>query len=447
MSSFKTIISSVYLSSRFYYSGLAVVFVFAASFFVPVLFSLAQLMLVALIIFTLFDALILYRNMQGMTAVREVPEKLSNGDENDIKITIQNHYGYDVRASVIDELPQEFQIRDFEVKRLLKSGHTETIIYHLRPVFRGEIQWGSLYVKTSTPVGLVIRNYKFNQNQEAAVYPSFIQLKKYELLSFSQKLHRYGIKKIRKIGHTMEFEKIKDYIPGDDFRTVNWKATAKAGKLMVNQYQDEKSQPVYCIIDRGRMMKLPFNGLSLLDYAINASLVICDLVLRKQDYAGMFSFSRKVENRVKADRRGLQMTKIIEALYNVKTDFFESHYGRLYADISQNIPQRSLLLLFTNFETMDGLNRQLPYLKAISRSHLLIVIFFQNTELEHITQYPANNVREVYDKIVAEKFIYEKKLIVSELKKYGIQSILTKPENLTIDTINKYLEVKARGMF
>jgi len=104
------------------------------------------------------------------------------------------------------------------------------------------------------------------------------------------------------------------------------------------------------------------------------------------------------------------------------------------------------LLLFTNFETMDGLNRQLPYLKAIARSHLLIVIFFQNTELDTIVHEPANSTQEIFDKIIGEKFVFEKKLIVHELKKYGIHSILTKPENLTIDTINKYLEIKARGM-
>jgi len=257
---------------------------------------------------------------------------------------------------------------------------------------------------------------------------------------------QHGMKKVRRLGHTMEFEKIKEYVAGDDFRTVNWKATAKSNKLMVNQYQDERSQSVYCILDKGRIMKMPFDGLSLMDYAINACLVISNVVLRKQDYAGFFSFSRKVDNRVTSDRRATQMQRIIEALYNVKTDFYESDYGRLYGDIKKNIPHRSLLLLFTNFETMDGLNRQLPYLKAISRSHLLIVIFFQNTELDILIHTPAEGTQQMFDKVIAEKFAFEKKLIVHELKKYGIQCILTKPENLTIDTINKYLEVKGRGM-
>jgi uncharacterized protein (DUF58 family) len=277
-------------------------------------------------------------------------------------------------------------------------------------------------------------------------YPSYIQLKKYDLLAFSNNLHQYGIKKIRRIGHTMEFEQIKEYVQGDDLRTLNWKATAKKNSLMVNQFQDEKSQSVYMAIDKGRVMQMPFDGLSLLDYAINSTLVLSNVILKKQDKAGIFAFSKKVENRVFAERRSSQMQKILETLYNIKTDFFESDYSRLYVDIKKNINQRSLIILYTNFETMDGLNRQLPYLKGIAKSHLLVVVFFSNTELNAIINKKTDTVQEIYDKVIAEKFMFEKRLIANELKKYGIHSVLTQPENLTLDAINKYLEIKARGI-
>jgi uncharacterized protein (DUF58 family) len=277
-------------------------------------------------------------------------------------------------------------------------------------------------------------------------YPSYMQLRKYDLMAFSNNLFQYGLKKIRRIGHTMEFEQIKDYVQGDDLRTINWKATAKKSQLMVNQFQDEKSQNVYMIIDKGRVMKMPFNGLSLLDYAINATLVLSNVILKKQDKAGMFTFSKKVENRVVAEKRQSQMQQIMESLYNIKTDFFESDFSRLYIDVKKHINQRSLIMLYTNFETLDGLYRQLPYLKGIAKNHLLVVVFFNNTELDELIQQKANTVQEIYDKVIAEKFAFEKRLIVNELRKYGIYSVLTKPENLTLDTINKYLEIKARGI-
>jgi uncharacterized protein (DUF58 family) len=244
----------------------------------------------------------------------------------------------------------------------------------------------------------------------------------------------------------MEFEQIKDYVLGDDLRTINWKATAKRNQLMVNQFQDEKSQPVYSIIDKGRIMKMPFNGLSLLDYAINASLVLSNIILKKQDKAGLFSFSKRIDNMVVAQRRSGQMQLILEALYNVDTDYFESDFGRLYANIKRHVTHRSLLLMYTNFETLDGLNRQLPYLKAIAKNHMLVVIFFKNTEIDKLIKAKAETVQQIYDKVIAEKFDFEKRLIINELKKFGIHSILTTPERLTVDTINKYLEIKSRGL-
>ena len=244
----------------------------------------------------------------------------------------------------------------------------------------------------------------------------------------------------------MEFEQIKEYVQGDDIRNINWKATAKRNQMMVNQYQDEKSQPIYSIIDKGRVMKMPFDELSLLDYAINATLVISNIAIKKNDKAGMFSFSSKVGNRVVAERRSSQMNLILETLYNLETNFVESDFSRLYVDIKRNLNQRSLLLLYTNFETLDALNRQLAYLQAIAKQHLLVVIFFENTELLEFADKKASNTHQIFEKTIAEKFIFEKKLIVNELRKFGIQTILTKPEDLTINTINKYLEIKARGL-
>ena len=193
-------------------------------------------------------------------------------------------------------------------------------------------------------------------------------------------------------------------------------------------------------------MKMPFKGLSLLDYAINATLVISNIALKKQDKAGMFTFSRKIEDRIVAQRRSSQMNLILEALYNVNTDFSESDFSRLYVDIKRHVKQRSLLLLYTNFETLDALHRQLSYFQAINKTHLLVVIFFENTELKAFTDKKSATTREIFEKTIAEKFRYEKKLIVNELHKYGIQTILTAPEDLTVNTINKYLEIKARGL-
>lgn len=423
-----------------------IIALFAVSFLFPVLYNLAWYFLLLLLTFFLLDCIILFGAKTGMEATRISPEKLSNGDENPIRISIRNYYTFSIFTKIIDEIPFQFQVRNFNINRKVKAASQDDIQYFLRPVERGEYTFGNLNVYVSSPLKIIARRFTFNKDQMVPTYPSYIQLRKYDLMAFSNNLFQYGVKKIRRIGHTMEFEQIKEYVQGDDIRTLNWKATAKKNSLMVNQFQDEKSQSVYMIIDKGRVMKMPFNGLSLLDYAINATLVLSNVILKKHDKAGMFSFSKKVENRVVAEKRSSQMQLIMECLYNIKTDFFESDFSRLYTDIKKNINQRSLLLLYTNFETLDGLHRQLPYLKGIAKNHLLVVVFFQNTELNDIIHNKAETVQEVYDKVIAEKFAFEKRLIVNELKKYGIYSVLTQPENLTLDTINKYLEIKARGI-
>ncbi|GAA4281005.1 DUF58 domain-containing protein [Gaetbulibacter aestuarii] len=419
---------------------------FVVSFVFPRLFFTIKLLLFGLILLTLLDSIILFGAKKGLFGRRDLPEKLSNGDDNPIKIFIENFYTFPIFVRIIDELPEQFQLRDFSIDRKIAPSSELAVEYQVRPTSRGEYHFGKLNIYVCSPFGLVARRFWFGENAMVPCYPSFIQLRKYNLMAISNNLSMYGIKKIRKLGHTMEFEQIKEYVSGDDLRTINWKATAKKSQLMVNQFQDEKSQPVYAVIDKGRVMKMPFNGLTLLDYAINSTLVISNVALKKQDKAGMFAFSKNVENRVVAERRTSQMNLILEALYNIKTDFYESDFGRLYSSIKQNITQRSLILLYTNFETMDGLNRQLPYLKGITKNHLLVVIFFKNTELNTLIEKKAETVQQAYDKVIAEKFAFEKRLIVNELKKFGIHAILTSPENLTIDTINKYLEIKARGL-
>lgn len=435
-----------YIQNRFFYACITLMVMFVLSFVFPQWFVIVKLLFLVLLVFTLLDILLLFSAKKGVNGIRMLPEKFSNGDQNPIKLSIENYYTFPIFLKIIDEVPVQFQVRNFSIERKLDATSKTELQYELRPTERGEYHFGKLNIYATSVIGLIARRFSFCNDAMVPTYPSFIQLRKYDLIAISNNLHQYGIKKIRRIGHTMEFEQIKEYVLGDDLRTINWKATAKSNQLMVNQFQDEKSQPVYSVIDKGRLMKMPFDGLSLLDYAINAALVISNVAIKKHDKAGIFTFSKKVENMVVAEKRTSQMNLILEGLYNIKTDFFESDFGRLYGDVRRNITQRSLLLLYTNFETLDSLHRQLPYLKGMAKNHLLVVIFFKNTELNSLIENKAETIQQVYDKVIAEKFAFEKRLIVNELKKYGIYSILTTPENLTLDTINKYLEIKARGL-
>lgn len=439
-------IKSFYLHKRFFYIISILVILFAFGFNFPAINAVARFGFGSFVIVVLFDAALLYHRKDGISAGRDVPPKLSNGDENPIFVTINNHYNFKIIINIIDEIPAVFQVRNFNLFYILQAGKSKQIKYSLSPLKRGDYIFGYLNIFVSSSIGLINRRYRFDEKSSVFVYPSIIQMQKYELFAISDRLTEAGIKKIRRVGHTLEFDQIRNYVRGDDSRTINWKATARRHELMVNQYQDEKAQQVFSVIDMGRTMKMPFNGMSLLDYAINSSLVISNIAIRKNDKAGLITFSNNISSVVPASGQYSHMNLILEALYSQTTGFLESDFEKMYTTIRQRIKQRSLILLYTNFESLSSLKRQLPLLQKISSGHALVVILFENSELTRFRGLPAKNTEGIYKKTIAEKLIYEKKQIVKELRLSGIQSVLVQPQELTIAVINKYLELKARAV-
>ncbi|MFD1095642.1 DUF58 domain-containing protein [Salegentibacter chungangensis] len=436
---------SLYLHQRLFTAlfGIAVVFLF--SYWFSFLYPFAWILLLLLGLFLLADIVSLFRK-DLILAERILPEKFSNSDQNPVQVELQNISGHKLKLEVIDELPVQFQKRDFLKQFEISANASHSFEYLVCPVSRGEYIFGNLNVFSSTRISLAKRRDTFNSEQMVKVYPSFIQMKKLDFLAIDKRISQPGLKKIRRIGHTMEFEQIKEYVIGDDVRTINWKATAKQANLMMNQFQDERAQPVYSVIDTGRVMKMPFNGLSLLDYAINSSLAFTNVALKKKDKAGLINFSNKIGTFVKASSKFSQLNRILEGLYNTDTRYQDSDFSLLYASLKKQLNQRSLLLLYTNFEHISALKRQLPYLKALAKKHVLVVIFFENTELEKLIKANPESITESAHQTIAEQFAQDKELMAKELQRHGIQSLLTPPEDLSINTINKYLEIKARGI-
>ena len=419
-------------------------FLFLLKFFFGWLGEIPVIATITLVALFFIDAIILYRINDGIEIARFTPKRLSNGDDNPIQIKLKNRYGFIVKARVIDEVPFQFQLRDKNFNLSLYPSEIKSIHYNLKPTKRGAYHFGLVRAYISSPLGLVSRRYNLDDEITLPVYPSFIHLGQYELLAVSRTLSELGIKKIRKIGHSSEFDQIKNYVGGDDIRTINWKATARKGDFMVNNYTDEKSQNIYCIIDKSRVMRMPFEGLSLLDYAINASVALSKIAMLKEDKAGLITIAETIGSIVPADRKSAQLGNLMNVLYKEKTRYLESNLEALYSSIRNVVKQRGLLVFFTNFESLSALQRQLPYLQRIAKYHLLLVVFFENTELKVLSTEPAKDVEGIYHKTIAEKFIYEKKLMVKELSKHGILSVLTPPQKLTINVINQYLALKAQ---
>jgi uncharacterized protein (DUF58 family) len=409
------------------------------------LFTIGLVLLVLFVVLLAADWVMLYTR-SAVEASRECADRFSNGDDNEVRLRIGNNSLFPLKVQVIDEAPVELQRRDLSFGLHLASGQADTIVYRLRPVERGLLSFGDIMVFASTRLGLAQRRFRCPANQEVKVYPSYMMLNRMEILSVSNSLVEAGIKRIRRVGNNTDFEHIKDYVQGDDYRTINWRASARRDHLMVNVYQDERSQQIFSLIDKGRLMQQAFHGMTLLDYAINAALVLSYVAIHRQDKAGLMTFADTFDSFVPAERHTGQMQRILECLYSQQTTFGESDFSMLASQLNRLVPRRSFMVLYTNYADFDSLSRQLPYLRMLNQRHRLLVVFFEDSQLNDMVASPFQDIEECYQHVIGEKMGYERRLIVHTLRQNGIYSLLTTPERLSVDVINQYIEMRKRQL-
>ena len=437
---------SLYFSQRFYTILASIIILFFMGFGLGFLFPVAKILLIMFTVVFVVDLLLMYKTKTPIKVDRVLPELLSITDKNEISLQITNNYPFAINVEIVDELPYQLQEREFEIEGEIEANKTSKVTYDIFPDERGEYNFGVVNVFTMSFIGLVKRRVKGSQAMKAKVYPSVNQMKKFELLALSKISTLDGVKKMRRIGHNYEFEQIKTYAHGDDIRSINWKATGKRHSVMVNQFQDERAQQVYMIIDKSRSMELRFNKIRYLDYAINSALVMANIALKKYDKAGLITFSDKIGASIKAERSKLHLKRILDQLYHEKPSEKEADYNLLMRITRKMLYGRSLLLLYTNFESTSSMERVIPYLRRLNKMHLLVVIFFEDSEIVNFSTKTASNKKQIYEKVLAGAYTTNKRKMRSQLQKIGIQTILTTPENLSIDTLNKYLELKSRGL-
>ncbi len=436
---------SLYFSPLFFGSGAALVFLFAFSFAIPPLFVVAQVVLILLGMFLAIDIYLLYSTITSLTAKRHLPEVIGLADDTEIVLRIQYEGSITLHATLIEELPIQLQARHFR-KELNLSPGMHALSYHIKAINRGMYHFGESHMLLESPLKLIRRRLSHNTACVRPVYPSIQHMRNMSLLAFNRNVVQQGAKRLIRIGKSYEFEQISPFVEGDDFRNVNWKATGKTRELMVNQFQDERSQNLYCVISKGRSMKISFKGMSLLDYAINTTLAISNIALKKYDKVGLITFSNVIGTALRSENRRGQLHSIMQALFNEKERDLEPSYELLYKSLERIASNRSLILLFANFTTLQMLERVMPVLVKISRKHLLAVVLFKDDELDNSLKLPKQGIDDVYTHTLAHRYISEKDDIARKLRSQGIHSIIASPEQLSVETINKYLELKRRGM-
>lgn len=442
--------NNFFIRSKFYWTASVIIACFCISFILPFLFVFCQLLLGLFLCINLIDWYLLFLREINIHCRREMASIWSMGYEHAVDLHIQINTDQGIYSYyALEDIPSDISQLDVEIKGMcdtkLKTYHR----YHIIPKKRGMYHFGKSYIFIYSKIGFIERRFTFDHENSVKVYPAIAQFKdaKFDFVIKNTKSES-GNNKIRKLGHGYEFEHIKNYVRGDDYRSINWKATGRINALMVNQYEDDQSQGIYHLLDNSRVMNFKSNGMSLLDYSINAILILSKIIIDKKDKIGYLSFSKHIDQFVKADKKSTQLRLILDRMYNERSNELESNYEALYHAIRNQIKQRSLLFLYTNFESISALERQLPILRSIARHHVLVIIFFENEELNNKALDAKNQTIQIdsYDHAVLEHFILEKAKIVSRLHQENIHALSVTPNQLGVSLIEKYLSLKSKGI-
>lgn len=435
-----------YLSNRFYYLCGGVITLYCIGNIWSILDRLYLWAIWFCIFAFLVDLIILYASCQGkMQIKRMIPQRLSCGVDNKLKILLESPYGIKLDCNIIEELPPQLHIRNFILSATLKNDGWTEVIYNIIPPVRGDMVFGYTNVFVFTPFHIIERRFVRKENDNTKVYPAFNFIVGAQLMSPQNRDIITGQTILHRKGYSSEFDTLREYTQGDSYRMINWNATARRNQLMVNQHIDETRQNIIAIIDKGRSMQHTFDGITLLDHSINATLRLLYTAVSQHDNAGLITFDKKIDSFVSAESVcNHNITRFMEILYKESTTYQESDFSLLMAHCQRYVKRRSLIMLFTQFDSMIVMRRQLPFLRNLAKKHALVVVFYEDQDMRSLAEQPHITNNDYVTSMLAYNMMYEKRLIVNELRRNGVASLLVTPEHLTASVINKYIEMKKR---
>jgi uncharacterized protein (DUF58 family) len=412
--------------------------------YLPVLRWLGVLYLLAVAVVFAVDVYLTPRPQQ-LEAERINDARLSLGADNRVTLLLANRSPRSVRFTLRDEYPYRFISDAVFVEGTVEPFGLYEGGYHLRPLQRGDYRFGKLNIRYASQLGLFRRQWRYNLEADVKVYPNVLEARKYDLMARKGLLSEIGLRASRTRGGGTEFERLREYTTDDEFRRINWKATARRGKAIAAEFETERSQYVVSVIDTGRLMRPPVGELAKLDYAINTALLLSYVAMLKGDHIGLLTFADDVGTYI-APRRGRgQFYRMLESLYNVQLGPVESDHGRALAYLGLKHKRRSLVVVFTDLATPDAAGPLIAYMARLARRHLPLCVVISDPNVSGLANLPAQASSDIYRRAVAEMLLDERRVVLDTLNRSGVLTIDVPADKLTVSVINTYLELKSRG--
>lgn len=382
---------------------------------------------------------------------REHDNRLSLGAENLVQVTVRGQAPRPVEFWLRDEPPPEFGVDPPQtgpdaraLAGTLPPRGTLTLTYHLNPYRRGDYHFGDISLRWRCPLGLVVRQHRYPAGESVKVYPNLMDVRKYDLLLKRNRLMEMGLRHTRNLGRGTEFERLREYQADDEYRRIDWAATARRGRPIVREFETERSQSVICVLDVGRMMQSPVGKMAKLDYAINAVLLLAYVASGKGDKLGMLAFADDVQ-RYLAPRQGRgQFYHMLEMLYAVEPQPVEPDFARALGYLAVKMQKRALVVIFTDLSGGPAAEALVAHLATLRPRHLPLVVTISDPAVVALAEREPVDAESVYQRAAARRLLDERQTLLEALRRRGVLTLDVPAASLSIEVVQRYLDLKSR---
>ncbi len=405
---------------------------------------LAGLFFDGLLLMAFLGDVLLSASPEHIRVTRRLPDPISVGAPCPVTIEVRNRGGHATTVRIRDSFPPTLEAETDTVEVHLPPRGHDRLKLRVTPRRRGEQQVGDLAVRYTTRLGLAWRQFRSEATTTVRVYPDVANVNAYELLLRSNRLGEVGLTPARRLGEGTQFESLREYQHGDELRCIDWKATAKYGKPISKNYQVEQSQNLLLMIDTGRLMTSEFQGMSRLDYVLNASLMLAYVALNRGDAVGVLAFSDQVETFLPLRSGKAVSRSVLTALHSLEPTLAESDYAGAFRFLAGRSRKRALILLFTDVLDERASESVLSHMTNMARHHRPLCVTLRNPQIEEIADSAPASQHEAYAKVVAMNMVREREKALHHMRRRGVDTLDVPPDRLTVRAVSKYVEIKQR---
>lgn len=382
----------------------------------------------------------------ALRVARIAPPRMSVLNEQRVAVRVENTSRVRLTIRVRDTAPDSFGAADAELSGEVQPGGAARWEYTVTPRARGRFEWGPIFLRYRSLLGLWERAKSEPAAGDVRVYPNTNMLERYHLLARSDRLAALGIRRVRFRGGSTEFESLRDYASGDDVRQLDWKATARRARLIVRNQEAERNQTVLLLLDCGRLMNATEGGVAKLDHAVNAALLLAHVALARGDRVGLCTFSGKVHAWLTPRSNLAQNRLIADALYDLRGDFTESDHGRCLKFVAARFPKRSLLVVLTDFVDGTTAADMVAHLQLAARRHVVLFAALKDAFLERAARADPRTEKDGFRKAAALDLLRERQEVLEKIRHAGGFVADAEPGDVTPPLINHYLRVMLGGL-